>query len=61
MHSRSLKLALAFLLAVFVISALPAWAQSTNTGTVVGSVTDPTGAVVSGATVTITDISTGNA
>jgi len=35
-----------------------AWAQSTNTGTVAGSVTDPSGAVVAGATVTLTDTST---
>ncbi len=33
-------------------------AQSTNTGTVVGAVTDPTGAVLSGATVTLTDTTT---
>ena len=39
-------------------SALPARAQSTNTGTVAGSVTDPSGAVVAGATVTFTDTST---
>jgi len=34
------------------------WAQSTNTGTVVGTVTDSTGAVVAGATVTLTDTAT---
>jgi len=33
-------------------------AQSTNTGTVSGTVTDPSGAVVSGATVTLTDVAT---
>ena len=33
-------------------------AQSTSTGTVVGNITDPSGAVVSGATVTLTDQST---
>ena len=31
-----------------------AWAQSTNSGTVIGTVTDPSGAVVSGAAVTLT-------
>jgi hypothetical protein len=46
------------LAAVWLGSALPVWAQSTSTGTVAGSVTDPSGAVVSGATVTLTDIST---
>jgi len=38
-------------------SAAPAWAQSTSTGTVVGTVTDQSKAVVNGATVTITDTS----
>ena len=39
-------------------SALPLWAQSTNTGTVAGTVTDQSSAVVNGATVTITDAAT---
>jgi hypothetical protein len=43
---------------IWLGSALPAWAQSSSTGTVAGSVTDPSGAVVSGATVTLIDIST---
>ena len=43
------------------LSVMLTWAQSTNTGTVVGTVTDPSGAVVSGATVTLTDVSTGTA
>src|SRR5579864_1761305 len=34
------------------------WAQSTSTGTVAGAVTDPSGAVVAGATVSLTDTST---
>ena len=58
MHTRSLKLALVLLLVVCVGSALPAWAQSTSTGTVAGLVTDSSGAVVAGATVTLTDSST---
>ena len=41
------------------ISASPMWAQSTSTGTLFGIVTDPTGAAVTGATVTITDNATG--
>ncbi len=41
-------------------SASPAWAQSTNTGTLAGTVTDATNAVVNGATVTLTDNATKN-
>jgi len=59
MQIRSVKLALALLLVVCVGSALPAWAQSVDTGTVVGTVSDPTGAVVVGAAVKLTDTSTG--
>ncbi len=58
MYIRSVKLALVLILVVCAGSALAAWAQSTSTGTVAGSVTDPTGAVVPGASVTLTDIST---
>jgi len=61
MYIRSVKLALVLLLVVCVGSSLPAWAKSTSTGTVAGSVTDPTGAVVAGATVTLTDIGTNTA
>ena len=43
---------------LWLSSAKPAWAQSTSTGTVAGSVTDPSGAVVAGATVMLTDTST---
>jgi hypothetical protein len=57
-HIRSVKLALVLLLVVCVGSALPAGAQSTNTGTVVGTVTDQTGAVVAGATVKLIDTAT---
>jgi hypothetical protein len=41
-------------------SAFPALAQSTNTGTLAGTVTDATNAVVNGAAVTITDTATRN-
>src|ERR1019366_212332 len=61
MHIRSVKLALVLLLVVCVGSALPAWAQSTSSGTVVGVVTDQTGAVVEGVTVALTDVSTSSA
>ena len=55
----SLFASLLLCLAVLCLSnALPAWAQSTSTGTVAGSVTDPSGAVVPGATVTLTDTAT---
>jgi len=57
LHMRSMKLAL-FLLVVLCVGTLPMWAQSTATGTVAGTVTDPSGAVVSGATVTLTDVAT---
>ena len=58
MNIRSVKLALALLLVVCVGSSLPAWAQSTSTGTVVGVVTDQTGAVMADVAVTLTDVST---
>jgi Carboxypeptidase regulatory-like domain len=58
MHTRSMKLALFLLVVICVGSALPTWAQSASTGTVAGSVTDPSNAVVAGATVTLTDKST---
>jgi hypothetical protein len=45
--------------AILLLSnAAPVWAQSTSTGTVVGTVADPSGAVVAGATVTLTDPAT---
>ena len=39
--------------------AIQAFGQATNTGTVVGSVSDPSGALVPGATVVLTDLSAG--
>ena len=41
-----------------VFSASPGTAQSVNTGTVVGTVKDPSGAVVSGVNLTLTDKTT---
>ena len=60
MYIRGVKLVLAlvFLLVVCVGSALPSAAQSSSTGTVVGAVTDPSGAVISGVTVTLIDKTT---
>src|ERR1700728_4479882 len=43
---------------LWLVSPSAAWAQSTSTGTVVGTVTDPAGALVAGATITLTDAST---
>ena len=47
--------------AVFSLSILarPLLAQTIDTGSVVGTVSDPTGAVISGADVTITNVATG--
>ena len=43
---------------LWLVTPSAAWAQSTSTGTVVGTVTDPSGALVAGATITLTDAST---
>ncbi|HXZ42302.1 MAG TPA: carboxypeptidase-like regulatory domain-containing protein [Terriglobales bacterium] len=48
-----------FILSVLCLVTQFLMAQATNTGTVAGTVTDPSGAVVSGATVTLTDHATG--
>src|ERR1700688_1197254 len=58
MHTRSMSLALFLLVVICLCTAMPAWAQSTSTGSVAGSVTDQSGAVVPGATVTLTDKAT---
>ena len=57
MHMRSVKSL--FILSVLCLVTQFLMAQATNTGTVAGTVTDPSGAVVSGATVTLTDHATG--
>jgi Carboxypeptidase regulatory-like domain len=48
----------AVLLCVLALSVVPAWGQATNTGTVSGTVSDNSGAVVGGASVTLTDKAT---
>src|SRR5581483_1383159 len=48
-----------FLLVAILATSVSVWAQSTATGTVVGTITDQSGAVVPGAQVTINDPSTG--
>lgn len=45
-------------LCFLAVSALPAWGQAVSSGTLVGTVTDNTGAVVAGASVTIIDKAT---
>lgn len=55
---RTIKVVLFLVLIACLAGALPAWAQSTSTGTVAGTVTDTSGAVVAGATVTLTDTAT---
>ncbi|HVH87696.1 MAG TPA: carboxypeptidase-like regulatory domain-containing protein, partial [Terriglobales bacterium] len=49
------------LILLLVLNAIATFGQSTATGTVSGQVLDPTSAVVVGATVTLTDTSTGTA
>jgi hypothetical protein len=59
MSTLNMKSALVLLLLLVCVGgALPLWAQSTSTGTIAGTITDPSGAVVPGATVVVTDIST---
>jgi len=50
---------LCMVLVLVCIVSLPLWAQ-TNKGSISGTVFDPTGAVVPGANVTITNIGTGH-
>ena len=53
----------AVLLCTFAVAAIavaPAWGQAVATGTIVGTVTDNSGAVVAGASVTIVDKATGD-
>ena len=55
MRIRTVKLAVFLLVVAGLLATLPAWAQSASSGTVAGTITDPSGAVISGATVTLTD------
>jgi hypothetical protein len=41
-------------------ATIPAWTQSTDTGTIAGTVSDPSGAVVPGVNVTLKDTTTGS-
>ena len=59
MQTWSMKLGLFLVVAVLVASGITAWAQgAANTGTVQGTIADQQGAVVVGATVTLTDVGT---
>ena len=59
---RSLVVILILCLTVLLLGGAPsAFAQSTSTGTIVGTVTDQSGAVVDGASVTLTDVGTKSA
>jgi Carboxypeptidase regulatory-like domain len=57
----SLSVVVMFCFLLLCLGAVPVCAQSTNTGTIVGSVTDQSGAVVAGAAVTLTDPTTKSA
>ncbi|HVN10132.1 MAG TPA: carboxypeptidase-like regulatory domain-containing protein, partial [Patescibacteria group bacterium] len=58
MLSKRVVVAVLSLICILALSAAPMFAQATNTGTIVGQVTDPSGAAVAGATVTLTDTAT---
>ncbi len=47
-----------FLLALATLSVSRAFGQATSSGTILGTVTDPSGAVIAGATITVTDPAT---
>jgi len=57
---KRVAICLSCLFVLLFLSSGSAMSQTANTGTVGGTVTDPTGAAVVGATVTIADPSTGN-
>lgn len=60
--SRTVSLPLALLLLAFSAVPTPSFAQATiSTGSIVGRVVDPSGAVIGGAKVTITNLATGKA
>jgi hypothetical protein len=54
----SARFAIGFVLMVVLLSAAPSWAQTANTGLVLGTVTDPAGAVVPDATAELTNTAT---
>src|SRR5215469_2780947 len=58
--SRMTKLVLLLVCIYCIVATIPAWTQATDTGTIAGTVTDPSGAVVPGVTVTLKDTTTGS-
>jgi len=58
MPSQRVLVVFSFVFGLLSICSHSAWAQTAGTGQVVGTVTDPTGAAISGATVTLTDTTT---
>src|SRR5450755_3682086 len=56
----SFALAVGCLALIFSLGTTAGWAQSASTGTVSGIVTDPSGAVLVDALVTLTDVGTGD-
>ena len=58
--ARAFPLILALVLVTVVNTAFPLFAQTTvGTGSIVGAVSDPSGAVISGAQITVTNVATG--
>src|SRR5689334_2809292 len=57
--SRQYRAAFLLLSCVLALTPVLTWAQSTSTGTVVGLVTDPSGAIVPDAAVSLIDHTTG--
>ena len=58
MSSKRVALLLAALFCLFAVTPISLFAQSASTGTVAGTVTDPSGGAIVGATVTLTDTAT---
>ena len=58
MSSKRVALLLAALFCLFAVAPSTLFAQSASTGTVAGTVTDPSGGAIVGATVTLTDTAT---
>ena len=55
---QALTVVITMLLASVIFSSQPAFGQETSTGTIVGTITDATGAAIPNATVTLTDVAT---
>lgn len=59
-NPRLTRLALLLVCIYCVGATIPAWTQSTDTGTISGTVSDPSGAVVPGVDVNLKDTTTGS-